>query len=158
SFTISRTLYAQTGAITISGSVTDSAAQALPAVTIMLLKATDSSTVKITSSNNKGVYSFEDVPAARYLLSFTATGYQPSRIPLPALTASHTVNPVRLSSNATMLEGVTVVSRKPLIELKPDRTVVNVDASVTNVGATALEVLEKSPGVTVDRNGTISLK
>jgi hypothetical protein len=36
--------------------------------------------------------------------------------------------------------------------------VVNVDASPTNAGATALEVLEKSPGVTVDRDGNISLK
>jgi outer membrane receptor protein involved in Fe transport len=35
---------------------------------------------------------------------------------------------------------------------------VNVDAAVSNVGATALEVLEKSPGVTVDRDGNISLK
>ena len=36
--------------------------------------------------------------------------------------------------------------------------IVNVDASVTNVGSTALEVLEKSPGVSVDKDGKISLK
>jgi hypothetical protein len=158
SFATSHTIYAQTGGIIISGSVTDSTAQTLPAVTVILLKATDSSTVKITSSDNRGVYAFEGVPAARYFLSFSATGYRPTRISLPALTAPHTVNPVRLQPTAAMLERVTVVSRKPLIELKPDRTIVNVDAAVTNVGATALEVLEKSPGVTVDRNGTISLK
>jgi hypothetical protein len=35
---------------------------------------------------------------------------------------------------------------------------VNVDAAVTNVGASALEVLEKSPGVSVDKDGNISLK
>ena len=35
---------------------------------------------------------------------------------------------------------------------------INVDAAVTNAGATVLEVLEKSPGVTVDRNGGISLQ
>jgi hypothetical protein len=51
-----------------------------------------------------------------------------------------------------------VIAKKPLIELKLDKTVVNVDAAVTNVGATALEVLEKSPGVTVDKDGNISLK
>ena len=45
-----------------------------------------------------------------------------------------------------------------MIEQKIDRTIVNVDAAVSNVGATALEVLEKSPGVTVDKDGTISLK
>jgi len=56
------------------------------------------------------------------------------------------------------LGGVTVTSRKPLIEQKIDRTIVNVDAAVSNVGATALEVLEKSPGITVDKDGNISLK
>jgi iron complex outermembrane receptor protein len=158
SIAISHPILAQTGRITISGSVTDSASQPIPSVTIMLLKAADSSTVKITSSNNKGSYIFEDIAASQYLLSFSATGFTIQYISLPALTASHTVQPVRLQQRATILEDVTVVSRRPLIELRPDKTVVNVDASVTNVGATALEVLEKSPGVTVDRNGSISLK
>ncbi|MCU0385806.1 MAG: hypothetical protein MUE38_07245, partial [Flavihumibacter sp.] len=56
------------------------------------------------------------------------------------------------------MQGVTVVHRKPFIEQKIDKTIVNVDAAVTNVGATALEVLEKSPGVMVDKDGNISLK
>ena len=59
---------------------------------------------------------------------------------------------------AKSVGAVTVTARKPLIEQKIDRMVVNVDAAVTNVGATALEVLEKSPGITVDKDGTISLK
>ena len=45
-----------------------------------------------------------------------------------------------------------------LIERKIDRTVINVDAAISNEGSTALEVLEKSPGVTVDKDGNISLK
>ena len=53
---------------------------------------------------------------------------------------------------------VTVVAKRPLIEMRADRTLVNVEAAVTNVGASALEVLEKSPGVSVDRDGNVSLK
>jgi iron complex outermembrane receptor protein len=62
------------------------------------------------------------------------------------------------SVKVSVLQEVTVRSKKPAIQLFPDKTVVNVDAVVTNTGATALEVLEKSPGVTIDRNGNISLK
>ena len=51
-----------------------------------------------------------------------------------------------------------MTAKRPLIENKIDKTVVNVDASPTNTGLTALEVLEKSPGVTVDNNGNINLK
>ena len=43
------------------------------------------------------------------------------------------------------LGGVTVTAQRPFIETKIDKTVVNVDASPTSAGATALEVLEKSP-------------
>ena len=59
---------------------------------------------------------------------------------------------------AKNIAAVVVTSKKPLIEQKVDRMVVNVDASLTNVGSTALEVLEKSPGVSVDKDGNISLK
>ena len=65
---------------------------------------------------------------------------------------------MELLPQAKSLTGVTVTSNKPLVEQKIDRTVVNVEASVTNVGSSALEVLEKSPGITVDRDGNISLK
>jgi len=57
-----------------------------------------------------------------------------------------------------MLQDVTVTARKPLIQILPDKTVVNVEAGITNAGATVLEVLEKSPGITVDRDGNISMK
>ncbi|MEP6727772.1 MAG: TonB-dependent receptor, partial [Bacteroidota bacterium] len=56
------------------------------------------------------------------------------------------------------LTGVTIVARRPLIEQHIDRTVINVEAAASNAGATALEVLEKSPGITVDKDGSISLK
>lgn len=62
------------------------------------------------------------------------------------------------SVKISVLQEVTIKVKKPFIQLFPDKTVVNVDAAVTNAGATVLEVLEKSPGITLDRNGNISLK
>lgn len=66
--------------------------------------------------------------------------------------------PVEDSVKTSTLAEVTVRGKKPFIQLFPDKTVVNVESAVTNTGASLLEVLEKSPGVTVDRNGNISLK
>ncbi|HEX2608953.1 MAG TPA: TonB-dependent receptor, partial [Flavisolibacter sp.] len=65
---------------------------------------------------------------------------------------------VRLSPTTGSMSGVVVQARRPLVENKIDKMVVNVDASPTNAGSTAMEVLEKSPGITVDRDGNISLK
>ena len=50
------------------------------------------------------------------------------------------------------------LAEKKLVEQKIDRMVINVDASPSNAGTSALEVLEKSPGVQVDKDGNISLK
>ncbi len=62
------------------------------------------------------------------------------------------------SDSVHHLNQVVVSSKKPLYEIKIDRTVVNVDASPSNVGANVIEVLEKAPGVNVDKDGNISLK
>lgn len=62
------------------------------------------------------------------------------------------------STKAKELEAVTVRGKKPLVEQKIDRTVMNVEALISNNGTTALDVLEQAPGITVDKDGNISLK
>lgn len=56
------------------------------------------------------------------------------------------------------LAAVTVTSQRKPVERKVDRTIINVDAFISNTGSNALEVLEKSPGLQVDNNDIISLK
>ncbi len=60
--------------------------------------------------------------------------------------------------SAKTLSAVTITAKRPLIEQKADRTIVNVEAAITNAGSNALEILEKSPGITVDKDGIINLK
>lgn len=62
------------------------------------------------------------------------------------------------SDSVHQLKQVVVSSKKPLFEVKIDKTVINVDAAASNAGANVIEVLEKSPGVYVDKDGNISLK
>lgn len=61
-------------------------------------------------------------------------------------------------TSAKKLKEVSIVGKKQIVERKQGKTIVNVEASVTNAGTTVLEVLEKSPGVMVDKNGSISLQ
>lgn len=72
---------------------------------------------------------------------------------------SNAVKKTLISSDSVhQLSQVVVSSKKPLYEVKIDKTVVNVDASPSNVGTNVIEVLEKAPGVNVDKDGNISLK
>ncbi len=131
---------------------------ALPHSTVSLLK-TDSSLLRTNITDSAGQVIFADLTPATYFLRISRVGHieqYTGRIDLVQET-SYTGN-VTLQEATGMLQNVTVTARKPFVQILPDKTIVNVEAGITNAGATVMEVLERSPGVTVDRNGVISLK
>src|SRR5438552_5291336 len=153
--------YAQTNTGKISGTVIDGNAKTIESSTITLLYSKDSSVVKMSFVDKNGHFEFENIPEGKYLVSVSAVGHQKGYSEIFEVTPeknSIELKTIELVPQTKELTGVTVSARKPLIEQKIDRTIVNVDAAVSNVGATALEVLEKSPGITVDKDGNISLK
>lgn len=158
--TLSFVSQAQTGTGKVTGHVVDGSQKIIASATITLLKATDSSVAKIGAANKDGNFVFEGLAKGRYLVAISAVGHKKAFSDIFDLPAAGQVDlkTIELVPTARELSAVTVTGRKPLIEQRIDRMVVNVDAAVTNVGATALEVLEKSPGITLDKDGNISLK
>ena len=144
----------------IKGIVKGDHGKSLDAVTVSLLKNHDSSVISITSTDKDGLFSFEKISNGKFILSITCVGYDKGyrSIEINSAHPSVLLNDILLTSSTISLSQVTVVGKRPLIENKIDKTVVNVDASPTNSGLSALEVLEKSPGVTVDNDGNVSLK
>ncbi|RYG15924.1 MAG: TonB-dependent receptor [Chitinophagaceae bacterium] len=49
------------------------------------------------------------------------------------------------------LKSVNIEAKKPFVEHRADKTILNVENSILASGGTALEVLEKAPGVSIDR-------
>ena len=115
----------------------------------------------MTIADKAGNYGFTGVVEGKYLVSASAAGHQKGFSGIIEINASRlsvVLQSIELTVQPKSIAGVTVVAKKPLIEQKMGRTIVNVDASITNAGSSALEVLEKSPGVSVDKDGNISLK
>ncbi|MGZ5135039.1 MAG: TonB-dependent receptor domain-containing protein [Flavitalea sp.] len=145
----------------ITGTVIDGNTKTIESATITLLRATDSSVVKMSVADKTGKFYFENITDGRYLVSVSAMGHLKGYTETVSITPtaqSVTLKTLELVPQAKSIGEVTVTAKKPLIEQKLDRTIVNVEASLTNVGNSALEVLEKSPGITVDKDGNISLK
>jgi outer membrane receptor protein involved in Fe transport len=61
-----------------------------------------------------------------------------------------------MKPDGKLLEGVTITAQKKLIERKADRTVFNVESSITSTGSDAFDVLQKAPGVQVN-NGNVGI-
>jgi iron complex outermembrane receptor protein len=145
----------------IGGIVGDENGRPIEAATISLLNAKDSSRVKMTATDKAGHFAFDNLPDGKYRVSASSVGHDPSYSPLVELSVGHANQSLKalvLASTSVNLQSVAVVGQKNLIEQKADRTVINVDASPSNAGSTAMDVLQKAPGVTLDKDDNISLK
>jgi len=131
--------------------------KAIEAATVSLMRAADSAIVKQAISAKDGQFVFAALQG-KYRVAVKAVGYSDYYSDAFDLTSDHTVKAISLKAINSQLSNVTVVSKRPLIEQKLDKTIMNVDASPTNTGLSALDILEKAPGVTLDKDGNISLK
>ncbi|MEO6329263.1 MAG: TonB-dependent receptor [Ginsengibacter sp.] len=152
---------AQIKAGKINGVLNDNKNKPLEAGTASLLKASDSSVVKLTISDKSGKFGFENLPNGKYLVAVSAIANAKSfseTIEISDANREIILKPITLTPASKSMATVIVNSTKPLIEQKAGKTVINVEASPTNIGLNVLDLLQKSPGVTVDNDGNISLK
>ncbi len=128
--------------------------------TAELLRTKDSALVKTSLSDKSGIAEFESIVYGSYIIRISHVGFatrystafslEQSSINLPAIDL--------VAKTGAAMQEVTVSAKKPFIQKLNDRIVVNVDNSIVSAGSSALDVLERSPGVTVDQNDAISLR
>lgn len=136
--------------------VWDEESRPVPAASVQLLSV-DSVLLQVQGTDRSGVAEFSGLSASSYIIKITHTGYQDRMLAIKFQRSTYS-EIVTLQSQASVLGAVTVMSNKPFVQFRPDKTVVNVEAGITNAGATVMDVLEKSPGITVGRDGTIIMK
>ena len=111
----------------ITGKVIDEKQKPVEFATVTLFKAGDLILVKTTMTSEQGEYKF-DLAAGKYIVSVTAVGYkkvsskeinktEQSEIKLPDIV---------LFADSKTLNEVTVIGKKPFIEKRADKTIVNV--------------------------------
>lgn len=146
---------------TISGKVVDEQNKPLDLATVNLLNANDSSVVKTIFPNEQGNFAFHGVQYGKYRISAVLVGYEDASsgdLDISAEAASKEVPALILRNvNKVLAEVAVTAPQRPLVERKPDMLVVNVENSTLAAGNTAMDILERSPGVTVDKDENISL-
>ena len=146
----------------ITGFVKDQSGNAVSFANVLLLKTKDSTLVKGAITSETGQYDIENVAKGQYLIAAQQIGYQKvfsKTFEITENTPAVQMPILQTQELPQTLGEVRVVQKKPFVEQQIDRTVVNVENSIVSAGGTALEVLEKSPGVTIDRqNDRIQFK
>jgi hypothetical protein len=146
---------------TISGLILDEQQKPIDYVTISLFKSSDSTLVKTALTNADGKFQFVNVTTGSYYVKASLMGYV-NYIGKPILLTDSNLalvlGDIRMKSESKTLNTVNITVTKPLIERRTDKLVMNVENSSIAIGSTALEVLQKAPGVTVDQNDNISMQ
>jgi iron complex outermembrane recepter protein len=151
-------LFAMNAYAQVSGNIKDAQGTALKGATISLLAAKDSAMVKLAVSKDNGTYTFTSITAGKYLVKASFTEYQPAfSAPFEVGTAATNIADITLTKAASNLKGVTVTAQKPMVEMRGDKMIVNVEGTINAVGTDALDLLRKSPGVQVDKDDNLSL-
>ncbi|MET4083980.1 hypothetical protein ABIB40_003953 [Pedobacter sp. UYP30] len=153
---------AQTGPVNgqITGKVKDEKQSPLAYATVTLLNVKDSVILKGSLTSETGEFIYKNLIPGAYLVSVTVMGYErvvkgPFYIKANELI---TVANIFIKPNLHQLNTVSINNKKPLIEYQVDKIVVNVESSALATGNSALEILQKSPGVAIDKSGNISLR
>jgi hypothetical protein len=144
----------------IKGYVQDKNNKPLQSVSISLLRLKDSALLKTAITDTKGNFEINTTKEGSFLLRYSMVGFEKTFIALPEFKSGEqiTAASTTLQPASNNLKEVTVSNKKPLIEVKADKTVFNVEASINATGSNALELLQKSPGMQVDNNENISMK
>jgi outer membrane receptor protein involved in Fe transport len=135
---------------TIQGQLINTEGQPVPAAVIVLQNAKNGTVIIAETTNDEGYYKLNSNNTRNVSLKIEVIGYKPENKTLQ-LKDSNTVLNFVLTPNKTLSE-VTVTSRKPVYEQKIDRTVFNVENSITATGTDAWGALKKTPGILMMNN------
>ncbi|MCE6989636.1 TonB-dependent receptor domain-containing protein [Dyadobacter sp. CY323] len=144
----------------ISGKLKTKSAQPIPFANVLLLNQPDSSLAKGSVTDESGAFRIDRVRPGTYFLQFSAVGYKTTDLPAFSVIpeAATEIGEQIIEEDIQQMGELVVKAQKPLYQQEIDRTVINVESSIMTKGSSALQVLERSPGVLVDmRNNTIVL-
>jgi iron complex outermembrane receptor protein len=153
-------VYAQHTSIT--GKIKTIAGNSITGATILLYRYADSSLIKTAISDSKGKYEISQVKAGLYFISGSFIGYATTSTTVFSVIddAKIIAPPLFLKMAEKRMQEITVTGtyQKPMIEVTADKIVFNIENSINASGSNAFELLQKSPGVTTDKDDNLNIK
>jgi hypothetical protein len=144
--------------ILVKGTIVDSLTKApLDYAVVLLQDVTTKKNIRTAQTNTVGGFQLLIDRTGKYQLVIGAVGYQGKTIILGATDKNLDLAPIALIVTSTQLKQVEVVAARPIIESSDDKIVYNVENDPAAKGSNAIDLLRKTPFVTVDGNDNIQL-
>ena len=156
---ISLTAHSQKGFTTISGFVLDSISKApLENTTVLIRDVFSNEIITGITSNRQGFFEIY-TDRQDFILEIKLIGYEDKIFSeLNKKSVNIDLGYVYLKEQINILNDVEVIAEKSTTEFRLDKRVFNVGKDLSSTGASAYEVLENVPSVTVSIEGEVSLR
>lgn len=146
---------------TVTGKIVSQGGASLEFATVSLKKLPDTASYKTVITDAAGVFVFKEVPEGDYIVDVSLIGFQKTTgVPFqlgPSSAGEINQGSIVMQDIVKAIEGVTVTAKRPAIQRKLDKTVLNVENSILATGSTAYELLQMAPGVTIGNDDNIEL-
>jgi len=130
----------------------------VPFATVSIFRGIDSLIIKTVVADTGGNFKLDGLVTGKYYLLYGGIGFQTLKSPTYLLISGVKLPKTTLLPITTTLADVTIVGEKHLIEVLPNKTVLNVQTSLTATGLSAFDVLRKAPGIIVDNRNSLILE
>jgi len=142
----------------INGAIIDEQKNPVPFGNVAVYDLQDSTLITGGVSDEQGKFSVPVEPG-KYFLRISFLSYEEEVVPDVDISNSNVnVGVVTLKEDSQVLEEVVVKGEKASMELQLDKRVFNIEKDLSNVGRNASDILGNLPSVTVDVDGTVSLR
>ena len=148
-------IFAQTGIVT--GTLRDqSDSSLLSGATIEILLQSDSSLVKTGISDSKGKFALDGLVSGGLILKVSTIGYQEYIDLFTLKDTTKDLGIITLNKRGKDLSTVTIISKAPPVVQKGDTSQFSANQYKVNPDATTEDLIKKMPGITVDKDGTVT--
>lgn len=144
------------GAYNVTGTIVDEADQPLPAATVRLVTAKDSTYVNATTTRDNGRFAIRGIADGRYKLIASYVGYEQTVTEIKVSGKNASAGTIALQPSAVQLKEATVTGIRTPIKVMQDTVEFNADSYKTQPNAMVEDLLKRLPGVEVGSDGKIT--
>ena len=151
-------LLAQHQELHISGKIIDEQRNTIPFGNAAVYNSSDSTLITGAFSDADGKFQIGIKPGT-YYMQITFLSYEEKIIPDIRITDKNiNLGAIILKATSDVLDEIVITGKKEAMELQLDKRVFNVGKDLSNIGANAADILGNLPSVTVDVDGSVSLR
>lgn len=153
-------LFSQQSGI-VTGTLMENEQLPIEFVSVYVSSTSDASNIIGGATTNEfGVFTIDNIPFGTYELRAQYLGFQTldKTITINGATSKLNMGTLLMEPDATQLDGVQVTAQRKLVQKTPQGLIINAEATLSQQGGSAIDLLRNTPTIFVDAEGGISLR